>query len=482
VVGIVVVSHSRALATAAVALAQEMVSGGAVRIAIAAGLDERTFGTDAVAIGQAITEADDGDGVVVLMDLGSAVLSAELAVELLGDEPVRSRVTLCPGPLVEGLVVAAVTAAVGASRAEVAREAAAALAGKQSQLGTGSAPAGEPDPDRENDQGAATGRFELSHPHGLHARPASRLVQLVGGLDADVRLRDLTSGRGPVEAGSLSRLATLGALPGHVIEVTATGDQAEYAVGAVLALAERDFDESGPDDVPPVEAAPTSATPGMGPAWVHRTAPIEILPGPAGDPDHEWARLTAALDVVRAWVSRLRDRTAADLGEPLAAVFEAHLQLLADPALLDAARSGLATRRAGPAWEAAVADAASALAGLTDPYLRARAEDVRAIGDQVLRVLVGPPGADPDGEPLDPPSGAVLVVDRLTPAQAVALDRSRVAAVVTAAGSAQGHAAILLRAKGIPAVVGAGPTVLEVPDGTVLTVDAGRGTLAGASS
>src|SRR2546423_11513109 len=126
-VGIVVVSHSRSLALAAVALAAEMVHGREVPIEIAAGLDETTFGTDATQIVDAVQRADRGDGVVVLMDLGSAVLSAELALDLL-DEAARERVVLCPAPLVEGLVVAAVAAASGAGRDEVAAEAVAALA------------------------------------------------------------------------------------------------------------------------------------------------------------------------------------------------------------------------------------------------------------------------------------------------------------------------------------------------------------------
>src|SRR4051812_10001223 len=130
-VGLVVVSHSRALAYAAVALANEMVHDRPVRIEVAAGLDEATFGTDATAIAAAITKADSGVGAVVLMDLGRAVLPAELALELL-DEGI-DRVVLCPAPLVEGLIAAAVTAATGATRQEVADEAAAALAGKQAQ-------------------------------------------------------------------------------------------------------------------------------------------------------------------------------------------------------------------------------------------------------------------------------------------------------------------------------------------------------------
>ena len=101
-VALVVVSHSRALAHAAVALAAEMVRDHPVTMAVAAGLDDDAFGTDAVAIEQAVTAADDGDGVVVLMDLGSAVLSAELALELLTDDAVRERVLLCGGEMRSG--------------------------------------------------------------------------------------------------------------------------------------------------------------------------------------------------------------------------------------------------------------------------------------------------------------------------------------------------------------------------------------------
>ncbi len=97
-VGLVVVSHSRVLARAAVALAAEMLHGRPLRIEVAAGLDDTTFGTDAVSIMEAIERADGPAGVVVLMDLGSAVLSAELALDLLQDPSVRDRVTLSPAP------------------------------------------------------------------------------------------------------------------------------------------------------------------------------------------------------------------------------------------------------------------------------------------------------------------------------------------------------------------------------------------------
>jgi phosphoenolpyruvate---glycerone phosphotransferase subunit DhaM len=132
----VVVSHSRALADAAVVLARGMLPGRELAVEVAAGDVDGGLGTDATAIADAMTAADSGDGVVVLMDLGSAVLSAETALELLDDD-VRERVVLSPAPLVEGLVGAVVTAAAGAARTQVAGEALLGLAPKQAHLSGG---------------------------------------------------------------------------------------------------------------------------------------------------------------------------------------------------------------------------------------------------------------------------------------------------------------------------------------------------------
>ena len=113
-IGIVVVSHSRTLGYAALALAEEMVPEEArPRVAVAAGLDETSFGTDAAAIADAITEVDSPDGVLILMDLGSALLSAEMALEFV-EPDLAARVRLSPAPHVEGLVSAHVTAGTGA--------------------------------------------------------------------------------------------------------------------------------------------------------------------------------------------------------------------------------------------------------------------------------------------------------------------------------------------------------------------------------
>jgi phosphoenolpyruvate-protein phosphotransferase/dihydroxyacetone kinase phosphotransfer subunit len=470
-VGLVVVSHSRALARAAVALAQEMLHGRQIRIAVAAGLDETTFGTDAAQIVEAITTADQGAGVVVLMDLGSAVLSAELALELLDDD-VRDRVVLCPAPLVEGLVVAAVAAAGGASIDEVAAEAAGALAGKIGHLGPAPVPSVV---NAADDADELTGCFVVANPHGLHARPAARLVQEVRRRDAHARVRNRRTASEWVDAGSLSKIATLGVRSGDEVEIRVSGSQAAEALDHVLSLAARNFDETPTDAAPAPEPtarqAPIGAAPGLGigPACSARLGAITIPDTPAEDPAVEWRRVGKAIATVRRTISQLRTRTAHDVGEAEASIFDAHQLLLDDAALLDGVRGRIdAGQSAVSAWSAAVDELAAEFAAVPDPYLRARADDVRAVGDQVLRAMLG------IGEGSAGPTGVLVAAD-LTPAEAAELDPARVAAVLLAFGSPHAHNVILLRAKGIPVIVCAGPAVLSIPDGATVAVDGARG-------
>jgi multiphosphoryl transfer protein len=472
VVGIVVVSHSRALAVAAVALAREM-AGASVPIEVAAGLDETTFGTDATAIADAVGAADSGAGVVVLMDLGSAVLSADLALEML-PEDVRSRVLLCPAPLVEGLVAAAVTAAGGADRTAVAAEALASLEAKRAQVGgepdVPSAPAPAP-----VDTADAVGVFEVANPDGLHARPAARLVREVQALAATVTLRNLRTGAGPVPAGSLSRVATLGLRRHDRAEVRAAGDGARAAVDAILALAARHFDEpvSGPPPVAPTTVAgPRPVSPGIaiGPLWTLERARVAYadLPATSAGPAAERDRLDGALAAARRELTGSRDRAPGQAAD----ILDAHLMLLDDPEIrADVAGRLDAGQPAVRAWAGALDEVADRFAALEDAYLAQRAADARQVRDQVVDLLLGAapgPAAAPEG-------GGVLVVADLTPAQAADLDPALTRGLVLARAGPTAHSAIIAATLGIPTVASAGAGVLDLRPGTLVALDGGTG-------
>ncbi|WP_116111913.1 dihydroxyacetone kinase phosphoryl donor subunit DhaM [Austwickia chelonae] len=246
-IGIVVVSHSHPLASAALTLASEMVPAeGGPKIALAAGLDETTFGTDAARVADALVEVDSPDGVLVLLDLGSALLSAEMALEFVEPE-LAERVVVSSAPLVEGLVAAAASAATGADLQKVRREAEGALQAKAEHLGhtveaPPSAEAGSgigADP-ATADSGAAQDVVErtvvLTDPAGMHARPAGLVVAAAARYDARVLLIAQSGQEG--DAASILGLLGLGARHGERVVIRATGAQAAQAVDAVAVLLE----------------------------------------------------------------------------------------------------------------------------------------------------------------------------------------------------------------------------------------------------
>lgn len=252
-IGFVVVSHSEPLAAAAVDLAMQMIHGEAPPVRVAAGADGG-FGTDAVAIAAAIDELAGTDGVLILTDLGSAVLSSELALELReSTQPVR----ISGGPFVEGATAGIVRAATGGTLDEVAAEAAGALAAKQPHGDEpGAAPAGVGVVDATAapaspvttapTQGDVVERdVTVVNPVGLHSRPASLVVKAASGLGTVPTLTDTTNGKGPAPANSMISLLALGATQGHVLRLRAEGPGAAEAVDALADLIEDGFGENG---------------------------------------------------------------------------------------------------------------------------------------------------------------------------------------------------------------------------------------------
>jgi phosphoenolpyruvate-protein phosphotransferase/dihydroxyacetone kinase phosphotransfer subunit len=479
-VGLVIVSHSATLAEGVAELARGM--GAEVPIELAGGIEspEPTLGTDATQVLEAIERADQGDGVLVLMDLGSAVLSAEMALDLLPEER-RERVVLSEAPLVEGAVAAAVTAKLGSPLAEVAAEARGALEAKATHLGSGELAAPVV---AVNGNGSQTITLTVRNPLGLHARPAARFVQTAGDFDADVTVTNRTTGRGPASGRSLNAIATLGVRQGHEIAVAASGQQAGEALAALEALAARDFDEEVAVQPPaPAVARARAGPPGalvglpaapgiaLGAARHFRAPAPEIPTQPATDPKAEWEALQQALERVRTEIRATRDSVAARAGEYSAAIFDAHLLFLDDDALLEPARRAIFEqgKNAAQAWHEASESVAGDYRSLDDEYLRARAADLAGVAREVVAALVGGEAAAAVVEP------GIVVASDLTPADTAALDRELVRGIATAYGGPTSHSAILARSLGIPAAVGLGESLLEVPEGAPLALDGDAG-------
>ena len=237
-VGLLIVSHSARIAEGVVELAGQMAPG--VAIVAAGGTDEGGIGTCFDLVTGGLHAADSGEGVVVLCDLGSAVLTAETALELL-DDAARAAVRIVDAPIVEGAVAAAVAASAGEGLDGVVAAARSSVGGAPP---VGSSPVASSPVASSSVDEAPTSADEtpartltLVNDSGLHTRPAADLVQLAATFDARVHVNG-------VDARSMLRVLGLGLDRGASVTISATGPEAEEAVAAIAGLVERGFDES----------------------------------------------------------------------------------------------------------------------------------------------------------------------------------------------------------------------------------------------
>lgn len=242
-VALVLVSHSRALAEGAAEVTAQMAPG--VRIVPAGGLDDGGIGTSFDRVETAVHDAAaDGRAVVVLADLGSAVMTTESVLESV-DADVAARVRLADAPFVEGAVAAGVTAHGGGDLEAVltsAHDAGGTFAGFTPGEGRGASDAhadgaagrsGAPAADAD---GVVRASAVVRNRLGLHARPAAVLARALAAYDARVRVNG-------ANGASVLELMKLGAGQGARLEVVGEGPQAAAAVERFVTAVEDGFGE-----------------------------------------------------------------------------------------------------------------------------------------------------------------------------------------------------------------------------------------------
>ena len=343
--------------------------------------------------------------------------------------------------------------------------------------------------------------IEIRNPNGLHLRPLGQFVRTCGRTRSDVTIQNLATGAGPVNAKQMLRVQPLGVRMGHLVRITAEGEDEVEAIATIRAAIEAGLGEEigpatpgaiasppapapvaapppAPAAVPASPAVPAPAAPalppdaaagrlaGLGavsgiaiaPAWRYREQAAGAATPAVGDPgDAIRAAASAAEAQLEALAARIRDAGRPDD----AGIFEAQAVLATDPTIVDEALARVAAG-ADPATAVvgAAAEAAMAVAGLDDEVLAARAADVRDVGARIARILRGETLALPDRP-------VIAVADDLPPSVTAEIPAAFLRGIALAGGSRTAHAVILARGLGIPCVVGCA--------GLVEAVDAASG-------
>ncbi|CAK9891012.1 MULTISPECIES: phosphoenolpyruvate--protein phosphotransferase [Pseudomonas] len=317
------------------------------------------------------------------------------------------------------------------------------------------------------------GGARVAHHGGLHARPAALLRQTAQGFSSRAELH-FNGQVAPLN--SLVAIMGLGVGEEDDVEIVCTGADSAAALQALLAaVATATVGEQHAAPAVSVQAKPDAnlqpgilngvcASPGLASGPLARLDAIRLPQDPGG---HQPAPQHQALDAALANVKTAIEGDLQHLQQgDAAAIFEAHLALLDDPSLIDAARQridqGVA---ASHAWSQAIDAQCAILKALDKPLLAERANDLQDLQQRVLRALLG------ETRVLDLPPSAIIAAHELTPSDLLLLDKHAVAGLCMVAGGATSHVAILARARGLPCLVALGPDLLNLQAGQVLVVD-----------
>ncbi|MBS0503888.1 MAG: phosphoenolpyruvate--protein phosphotransferase [Proteobacteria bacterium] len=309
-------------------------------------------------------------------------------------------------------------------------------------------------------------------PNGIHARPAARIVEALKPYNAEIAL---TLADRRASARSVVGLLKLAAKQGDRLGIAASGPDAGAAANALAALIESGMGET--------EAAPlvtATALESAGPVLKGVAAAPGLAIGVAchfGRTEIDVPELGQGIARERAALADAIGKVASELHSntrgPAADIARAHLALLDDPELREAADEQMATgRSAAFAWRSAIRESAAALKATGDALLMERVADLTDLERQVVSLLVG---SDAAAQTL--PQNAILIADDLLPSEFQALDPERLAGIALSAGGPTSHVAVLAASAGVPMLVALGPAVHGVADGAPLILDAANATL-----
>lgn len=319
---------------------------------------------------------------------------------------------------------------------------------------------------------------------GLHARPAAELAAAAKKFKSEARI-----GKGGSYANlrSLSAVMSLEVGERETITLETKGADAKEMLAALekilqVPAAAAPLANSGkaaraPEK--PKKAAPAEdgslrgvmASPGSTAGVIHQLRGEEAKLEEKGEgAAKELPKLEAALSAAAADLQNLSQGKKKDTA---ATIFGAHLELLDDPELAEQAKAGIEKgQSAAFAWRTAYEQVAKQLAGLNNQLLAARSTDVRDVGRRVERKILGI-----NEGPQKFPEGAILVAEDLAPSDVAGLDRNLVHGLCTTTGGATSHVAILARSLDLPALVGLDESLLSIPNGAAVILDANQGVL-----
>ncbi len=212
-----------------------------------------------------------------------------------------------------------------------------------------------------------------------------------------------------------------------------------------------------------------------GPIYFYQRGAVTVSTADAADIEEEKRRLEDAKEKSMDQLNALADKAREEAGEESALLFETHAMFVEDEDFVDCMNAALEEGRctAERAVQIAGEQFSAMLAAMDDPYMQARAADIKDVARRILNNLMGVVEGGIDSE-----EPVILAADDLAPSETLQLDKSKILGFITQGGSGNSHTAILARTMGIPAICGLGDALKEDMNGRMAYIDGETGKVA----
>ncbi len=313
-------------------------------------------------------------------------------------------------------------------------------------------------------------RTKIINTNGLHARPATRFVEVASKFKSEIFVR--TDNKEEVNGKSIIDLLTLGAKKGTEIFITAEGEDNEEALDVLEGLINDRFNEDSIEMRTGIAVAPGVV---IKDAFVMESEgyriPRHLIK--ENEIDKELSRLEEAL--ISAWkeIETLENSVSKNMGSQIGSIFATHKLMLQDKQLLSEFSEKVEQNKFSAEYAVTLVLRVyiKKFESVDDPYLSARVGDIYDIEKRLLKNLLG----EKREELSNLTEEVIVVAHDLSPSQIASLDTTKVKGFITDIGSRNSHSAIVARALGIPAVVGLGTATVDVFGGDRVIVDGNRG-------
>lgn len=320
---------------------------------------------------------------------------------------------------------------------------------------------------------------------GLHARPATQFVKLAKSFASDIQI---TCNAQTASAKSAVKLMLLGIKENDEATLRVEGEDETEALSALatflqtptagdVALKKSDEPASPSDPAPQAGRAKhagwgiaASEGTAIGPVFAFFPPVLKIEPHRVEDTDAEVARFAEAVDSVTSAFARNKERP--EISADAVGIIDALIDLAHDTDFSDEVGAAIRTRQdAASAAMAVGTRLTESFEAMEDPYIRARAEDMRSVTRQIVLALLGQRDVSLD----ELSCGSIIVADEVTAWDLAKARLSDVAGIVCRKGAATSHVAIMARAYGIPAVLGAAVDEEQLKSAQIIGLDGTTG-------